>query len=152
MKILFLDIDGVILTLRTAVAHQFRGWSNAAPDEVLCKLLRQVCGKGVKLVISSTWRAQEEACKDKLKECRLLKHLHEDWRTIRVSANDGHCRPAEITEWLSRHPEVEDYLIADDASFKWTPEQNGRWLRCYGENGMMAREMLKLAKWAGLRS
>lgn len=146
MKVLFLDFDGVILTLRTCISCEFSGWSSAEPDPVLCRLIERACISGMKLVISSTWRDVEKQCKDKLKSAGLIEHLHEDWRTPQLA----NSRPAEIADWLSRHPEVLDYRIADDDHFEWTKEQESKWLRCHPYDGMMAREMRELAEWTGL--
>jgi hypothetical protein len=149
VKALFLDFDGVILTLRTLVASEFMGHSNAAPDPVVCELIRRVCATGVWLVISSSWRDSERLCKQKLAEGGLLVFLHEDWRT-------GDCgygqesRALEIADWLKRHPEVTDYRIADDDQFAWTSEQDARWLKCHPYDGMPAMAMKELAEWAGV--
>lgn len=148
MPILFLDFDGVILTLRTTLAHKKRGWSNAPPDPVLCSLIAHVCDAGARIVVCSAWRDIEQSCKAKLAEADLVKFLHADWCTPDAAGLDSlDARPFEIADWLKRHPEETDYLIADDDHFRWTAEQEQRWLRCCPENGMMADEMRRLADW-----
>lgn len=152
MKVIFLDFDGVILTLRTCVANELHGWSIAAPDPVLVNVLRRCCLEGVEIVVSSTWRTHEESCKMKLADCGLVIFLHHDWRTIEKHYGEANeSRPHEIGEWLSRHPEVTDYRILDDDSWKWTPEQAPRSLKCDAENGADARVMIALLEWAGAR-
>lgn len=153
MKIIFLDFDGVILTGRTMLARlPAKGFSAARPDPVLCDLLKHCCENGVKIVVSSTWREIGDKAKSKLFDADLEQFLHPDWRTISTE-----CRPAEIHEWLTRHPEVTDYRIIDDDDHHWDcsglpsiPDQRPHWLPCCSENGMQFHEMHALAEWAGL--
>lgn len=39
-------------------------------------------------------------------------HFHFDWRTKNIRSDER--RGGEVKEWLSRHPEVVDYVILDD--------------------------------------
>ena len=152
MKIIFLDFDGVILTLRTCIAHDQHGWSNAAPDPVLVNVLKRCCAQGVCIVVSSTWRTHQETCHAKLEEAGLLNFLHADWRTIENHFGGAvDSRPYEIAEWLSRHPEVKDYRILDDDSWNWTQEQAPHSLKCCPEDGASARVMKDLLEWAGAK-
>lgn len=152
MKIIFLDFDGVILTLRTCVAHDKRGWSNAAPDPVLVNVIKRCCNQGVRIVVSSTWRTHEASCHAKLEEAGLLNFLHADWRTIEFySPEAALSRAVEIKEWLARHPEVEDFRILDDDTWMWTDKQKERFLKCDAEDGASARVMMALLEWAGAK-
>lgn len=147
MKIIFLDFDGVILTGRTMLTHPERSFSRAAPDPVLCTLLKRICtATGFKIVVSSTWRTGGDRAKSKLFDVDLEEHLHEDWRTPDLNKGRAH----EITDWLSRHPEVTDYRIIDDDDYMWPPDQRQRWLQCSSDDGMLFNEMRELAIWAGL--
>jgi hypothetical protein len=149
-RVLFLDFDGVILTLRTTLAHG-RGWNRAQCDMVLVTAIRRVCETGVRIVVSSTWRTLGTMAMDKLRECGLADHVHEDWRTKELAAPELHGdRPLELREWLSRHPEVTDYRILDDDKFSWDADQLERWLVCDGEDGAPAKAIMALLKWAGV--
>lgn len=145
IRVLFLDFDGVILTLRTLLACEYYGHSQAAPDPMLCALLRRVCASGVQIVVSSSWRDAEKMCREKLTEAGLEEFLHSDWRT----GETGH-RPREIQAWLSAHPEVADYLILDDDDFGWEGEQSNRWIECSAYDGMSAIGMKLLEEWSGI--
>lgn len=145
---LFLDFDGVILHYRTLLASEHIGHSSAAPDPMLCALLRRTCQAGVVIVVSSSWRDAEAICKDKLSEGGLLEFLHEDWRTPYFTGQGSRSR--EISDWLARHPEVTDYRIADDDDFEWTDEQRAKWLECSPYDGMPAMTMKELAEWVGV--
>lgn len=152
MKIIFLDFDGVILTLRTCVAHDKPGWSQAQCDPVLVNVIRRCCNAGVRICVSSTWRETETTCKAKLEECGLINFLHADWRTPELRGKEATWdRRMEIEDWTNRHPEVEDYRILDDDTWAWTPHQNERFLKCCPEDGASARVLIALLEWAGAK-
>lgn len=128
MNIIFLDIDGVLNNSSTYDIFNsscdpvcFYHFMNAF-HEINNQL------KSLKIVISSTWRGMKfsdfelvikETRSEKLKE--LFPYLHSDWRTnhfseISTTPREKYCRGYEIQDWLSRHPEIENYLIIDDDS------------------------------------
>jgi hypothetical protein len=130
MNVIFLDIDGVMVTTRTFLArledrHGF--------DPIGAKIIARICEEfDVKIVISSTWRffsdlncakTEEERChynsdlRRNLEQYDLMNYIHPDWRTKDIYRHcDGKVRGDEIAEWLSRHPEVKKYAIIDDDS------------------------------------
>jgi hypothetical protein len=146
MRVIFLDFDGVILTMRCAIADG-RGHSGSAPDPLACAVIRRACEAGVRLVISSAWRSSKERVMEKLTQGGLEPFLLPGWRTRNNSEN----RPLVIAEWLEAHPEVFDYRILDDDPFDWTPDQRRRWLQCDPLNGFQWEEMAELLKWAGVQ-
>lgn len=114
-RVLFLDIDGVVLSgneLWSTGNHRY------LPPEKIA-LVKQVCDRtGAVIVVSSSWRNSDETE-------GLLRHaglcLHPDWRTPfnhgKVgSIYIGRRRGAEIQAWLDAHPEVGSYAIVDDDS------------------------------------
>lgn len=138
MKILFLDVDGVLNSFRTADAFNTgRGdgygtlafstdfrygqmeWSQRAfkLDPIAVILLRKIIeATGAKIVISSTWRLG--SCVDhfnKMFECY-------DWDTTNIIIDmTGHpqkIRGEDIRQWLSAnaHLNITDYVIVDDNS------------------------------------
>jgi hypothetical protein len=127
MNVIFLDIDGVLVTTRTFLA---RFEDRNAFDPVGCRIIHRICNHfKVKLVISSTWRfhsdlntvdvprAPDDHLRRNLEKEDLLRYLHDDWRTIDLHRfNNDKVRGDEIAEWLSRHPEVKKYAILDDDS------------------------------------
>ncbi|CAN5571403.1 hypothetical protein BH10PSE14_BH10PSE14_06130 [soil metagenome] len=123
MRILFLDIDGVLMCEEEyraggGVKNQFPG--KRAP------LILDVCRRaGAVIVVSSTWRHGNDT------RDLFISHgfpLHSDWRTPlneRTTAGGlllGELRGHEIKHWLDAHPEVESYAIIDDDS-DMLPEQ-----------------------------
>lgn len=147
--ILFLDYDGVILTMRMALA-QGTSWSRSTPDPAVTMILQRCCKAGCKIVVSSSWRDHESSAKSKLIEAGLIEYLHEDWKTKEKPAEPAGSRPKEIADWLKRHPEVTRYRILDDDEWKWTADQNAAWIKCHPYDGMNAMGMKSLLEWAGV--
>jgi len=122
-KIIFLDFDGVITTLK----------SNWHLDKEKMEMVKQICdATGAKIVISSSWRrytleqtieaitTQEtvyghnpfpvpEYIVDITSRMYAFKHGNKE-------THYGLCRGVEIEQWLSEHQDVTDYVILDDDS------------------------------------
>lgn len=144
MRVLFLDIDGVINSTRTAVA--FGGYPVklehvGAMDVVALSMLRRLCEVGeISVVLSSSWR--------------LGNHHHDVAaaldlpimdRTPSMPATRGH----EIARWLEQHPEVECYAIVDDDS-DMLAEQLPRFVHTNGHEGLSWRDFEKLCSLFGI--
>lgn len=114
MKVIFLDIDGVLCCARSCAA--LGGYPAAGNpvswgkfDEVAIKLLQDLIRKtGSIIVLSSSWR--NEANLDAL-QWRLSVRIED---VTRASATPTEYRGAQIHDWLIRHPGVEAYAILDD--------------------------------------
>ncbi len=105
MKVIFLDVDGVLNCEETFKHHTN---SIIGIDPFMGLLVnRIILATGAQVVLSSSWRGspENEAIVERAIGVKLLdrtKHLD-----IRV-------RGKEIEEWLLRHPEVTRYAILDD--------------------------------------
>lgn len=116
MKILFLDIDGVVCTLRSQFAYGERllmeSW-----DITCCQMIRRLCAaNGYQIVCSSTWRKHERT-RMYFAVYGLVDYLHEDWRTpLKVDYEQEQRRGTEIQAWLDNHKDTEAYIILDDDS------------------------------------
>lgn len=110
MKILFLDIDGVLISSRSMLALA----TYPAFDPVACRLIEAFCQRSkARIVICSAWREERnksdmEVIFDSMSIAKT--HLHEDWATPVIFGP----RAREIQDWLSRHPETSHYAILDD--------------------------------------
>lgn len=110
MKVLFLDIDGVLNRQKTkeklpTVFGDFTG----VDTELLNRFKNWHAGKDVKIVLSSSWRLDErydKAFTNKLKELGLT------W--ISETPNLGH-RGRDISSWLDQN-DVTHWAILDDTS------------------------------------
>jgi hypothetical protein len=107
MKILFLDIDGVLNCDRD---------SEVVSDAETCIFFRLnlrkidmirkiITDTDCKVVLSSSWRNFQGG-----------RETVEYWKIpiLDVTPTKHACRGAEIQEWLENHPEVTEYCIVDD--------------------------------------
>jgi hypothetical protein len=119
MKILFLDIDGVVLPGR---AYGIPGQTKPIVktfDPCSVALLNSICEQGgYKIVIHSSWLRYwipsdgEGGVKGHcIEEGVLAKHFHE---TEPECSGQIHWRYDRVIEWLDRHPEVTEFVILDD--------------------------------------
>ena len=113
MKVLFLDIDGVLNSQRSCVA--FNGYPHEVTetlhqfDIVALNLIRRVCAvTGCKVVLSSSWRYG--------KELKDFENLNLPMIDFTPRGTGYRIRGGEIKEWLEDHPEVTHYAIVDDNS------------------------------------
>lgn len=103
MKILFLDIDGVV---NSADSTNFKGslWPLDPYKAFLVGKIQDVTG--CEVVLSSSWRHHPEGIAEV--EKRIVPILD-------ITPNDEHgFRGAEVQAWLDKNPEVTKYAILDD--------------------------------------
>lgn len=110
MKVLFLDIDGVLNSTRSAIA--FDGYSSFHNfdkfDDVAVGLIRKICEEtNTKIILSSTWRLSKD-----WKKLKNLLNLPIIDRTPRKLSS---IRGEEISMWLNNFY-VDKYVIVDDDS------------------------------------
>ena len=123
MRVIFLDIDGVLNSSRTAVAYQQILQRDFDPVAVRM-LFRLVMTTQSNLVISSVWRMDPDyqttiwgcmrAAGWPVAFYPWLEHGHRETPIIDRTDTKGPMRGNEIDRWLDAHPEVEEYLIIDD--------------------------------------
>lgn len=112
MKILFLDIDGVMNNDELLSIH---GW-NAIGELQLDRLKHIVESTKAKIVLSSSWRLSDDT-KTLVQEALATKNLELIDATIEIRKKHSIVRRSEeILEWLTRHPEVVKFAILDDDS------------------------------------
>lgn len=116
MKIIFLDIDWVLIPLfrKEHWLKTMNGVIADIPKEVSDNLVRVLQDPSVWIVISSSWRHHWENCKELLQQIPLIRDGNSDyhlnyWRTVwdRVisktwSKTDG-GRSTEILMWLNEY-------------------------------------------------
>ncbi len=134
MKMIFLDIDGVLNSemYYRSVDRTIKNWNRFDPSvvDMITKLVEEF---SVKIVISSTWRfGAIKMLNDELIKSGLNKYLHIDWKTPQIYPSH---RGTEIKMWLDKHPEVKNYLILDD-DMNVLEEQVRHFVRTDLKNGM----------------
>lgn len=112
MKVLFLDVDGV---LNNDALLAKEGWT-AIGGVFLDRLKRIIENSNAKIVLSSTWRLTPEDF-NLVEEALATRDLKIFDATIEIKHPKPEClvnRSEEILEWLTRHSEVEKFAVLDD--------------------------------------
>ena len=147
--ILFLDIDGVLNSNRTAYAFGgFPSPSNIANtthrfDWVAVAMIHQLVAKGVEIVLSSTWRLQPP---DRL--AALTTALGFPLLDVTPYYPDA-IRGVEIQQWLDAHPQYTVWAIVDDDA-DMLPSQQGRLVQTSTSDGLRMHEYLALTRLLGV--
>lgn len=104
MKVLFLDVDGVLNTHNSMSLYSL--------SKTRVKRLAGIAKEtGCSIVVSSTWR------RDSVALFKLKRTLnYHDVRIHDVTPYLGTIRGKEIAEWLTNNPDVTIYAIVDDDS------------------------------------
>ncbi len=148
--VIFLDVDGVLVTARYGRLHPGRRCCRDARakhgyavfDPQCVSALNCLCGAtGAQLVISSTWRLF----------FRGISHLRHVLDEQGVDGEIIGVTPAldsveaergdEILQWLEHHP-VERYVILDDEDHFWPDSLRARWIQTDFERGLGTTEVL----------
>lgn len=121
MKVLFLDIDGVV-NKKDNYNPKFK--DNLYPIDAYCAFLvgRIQLQTGCEVVLSSSWRHHAEGVKNVSE--RVVKLLDKtgqvEWDGKKRNARGRYwpreLRGDEVKAWLDAHPEVTKYAILDDDS------------------------------------
>lgn len=145
MKIIFLDMDGVLCTHRAHYAQGGHGLMQVLDREGI-ELLNVLCEisdvEEVKYVLSSSWRGvySREWMETHLKKFGWTGQFHDDWATKRLHLHGP--RGMEVNEWLSRHSEVTKYVIFDDGT-DFLEEQKPFFIHTHVYDGISFRNFEK---------
>lgn len=111
MKVIFLDIDGVVCL------HKDKDWDNEEEifDADCCRKLQEiVSATGCKLVLSSSWRLFSESIRSMFRQFKPFGITRENFlgRTpLRGERGD------EVMAYLKKHPQIETFVAVDDEPF-----------------------------------
>ena len=123
MKILFLDIDGV---LNSREYDRRRDWNEQSNiDKTRLPLLKRIIeSTGAKIVLISSWRSHWNSDGALCDEAG--RYMNDLFAEYGLSVYDktpclaGARRKDEVAAWLSAHAgEVERFVILDDCAFGW---------------------------------
>lgn len=139
MKVIFLDIDGVLNSAMWAerIAKNRDVYKHIYIPEwqdinAINLLKNHICNHNIKLVISSSWRLStvEETKKD-FNRYNFIKQLNPYIIGVTPYKESRH-RGEEIKAYLEEHPEIENWVIIDDDT-DILPEQAYRfvWINNY---------------------
>lgn len=126
MKVIFLDIDGV---LNSVAYDRERTSAQGNIDETRLPLLRRLVeATGARIVLSTSWRRHWDRDPERrdwigreLSETFSLGGLEIFDKTPEIDPRE---RPSEVRAWLLAHPEVESYVILDDFFGGWEELSN----------------------------
>jgi hypothetical protein len=107
MKVIFLDVDGVLNDWDTPALSKYLWYKESCMKQL--QLL--VKNTGAKIVVSSTWKYSEELM------TKLKNVLEKYGLSVYDVTPDLSDKPPEIRAYLEVHPEVENYVILDDDDF-----------------------------------
>jgi len=111
MKVIFLDIDGVI----NLIPQGRDEFGSLFHPHLVENLKRLVEATGAKIVISSTWRLSGlSIMKEMWNKRELPGDVIDITSSLMQQRNTTLCRGEEIELWLNDHPEVTNYVILDD--------------------------------------
>jgi hypothetical protein len=136
MKILFLDIDGVLNSERTSLAfggypHDFSPHDLGKFDPVALALVRKLCDKtGAQVVLSTSWRI-----------CFTCDQVEGGLGIPVVGATpdlgSDYSRADEIAHWLAANPNVVEFAIVDDLPIDFAePDHQARFVQTNPDNGL----------------
>lgn len=124
MKIIFLDIDGV---LNSRIYDRKRNWNEQTDiDETRLPLLKSIVDQtGAKIVLSSTWRGHWDKSPEKCDGDGV--YINETFAKYGLEIFDktpdlgiSFDRPDEIRFWLNSQKEAaEKFVIIDDYRYGW---------------------------------
>ena len=127
MKILFLDVDGVLNCEYTFKKSRKDGEIMGLDPYMVLLVDRIVQATGCKVVLSSSWRYDEKSKEIVMKAVPFV--------DITPMSKGLHVRGWEIKAWLEAHPEVEKYAILDDNDDMLT-EQLPNFFKCAWNTGL----------------
>ena len=130
MKVIFLDIDGVLNYTQWYVSDRNPGNLNGEEGDIdpLCaERINNICQvTDAKIVLSSDWRISWPYCIDRLEKGGIKNGLIIDKTPEHMwaehSSEKYKSRGSEIDDWISQHPECNRYVILDDRT-DFTEEQ-----------------------------
>jgi len=164
MKVIFLDIDGVLNSERSFIGGNHRSkdpkyadmsyqerFAHCTIDQVACDLInRLLIDFDAWIVVSSSHRLHFKDGPNKVKELQEYMTslgIHGE-RVIGWTPSLNGPRGLEIHTWLEQHPEVEMYVIFDD-SIDMLEEQQDRFINTDMAVGVSAEDYRKATRLFG---
>jgi hypothetical protein len=154
-KLIFLDIDGVLNSVRNTTARK-RPWTDSLPhfvfeeqclDPVAVDLLRVLCDEtGATIVISSTWRHSRNH-QDFIDIFNV--YGWDNFPIIGMTPRLNTIRGLEIAAWLEEFVKqgnvIESYIILDDSS-DMLPSQMEHLVHTTLMNGLLLNDYINALK------
>ena len=144
MKVMFLDIDGVLNSqqYQARVDHEDAGIFDMLDPEKLELFQTLVKQTDANIVLSSSWR---ESFADMESLDSVARNFLSAFEKYRLSFYDmtpllsGH-RDEEIRQWLSEHTEIDTFVILDDENYGWK-ELEAHWVKTSYNTGLTDKDV-----------
>lgn len=153
MKIIFLDIDGVLNYNNWYVSKEYQAlqWDEDNEldiDPKCANRINKICAMegNTKIVITSDWRFSwygtiMRLTKGGINPDYILDKTPERiWITV---PGFDHSRGAEINDWLEAHPECTNYVIIDDRT-DFKDEQQSHFIHVNPHIGFTDEQMMEV--------
>lgn len=140
MKVLFLDVDGV-LNSRNSTNFKNNLWP---VDDYMCFLVGKIqLDTDCVIVVSSSWRHHPDGM-NKIRE--KFTNVIDKTPTTGLTQYADCPRGMEIQEWLDEHPQVTRYAILDDDS-DMLPSQKSSFFQTTFANGLTEEIAKAVTDW-----
>lgn len=140
MKVIFLDMDGVLNSdeyFDKIKGLDIKGIENDVDMEKVKLLKDAVKATGAKIVLTASARYSKSVQP-------LIELLKKHKMLLDLTPYINNKRGVEIKQWLSEHPETEDFVILDDEIFaSYDDELMKKLIKISNGNGMNFGEGLK---------
>lgn len=148
MKIIFLDVDGVLNSMTYIEQKEKEIEANLGyiDESTIKHLARIVEETGAKIVLSSSWRSMfDQNMHPAFDAAAELIRLLEKYNLALISKTEhiGSRRGDEVREWLNRHPNVSNFVILDDAPFPDWNELTKNWVKTSFTTGLTDEDATK---------
>lgn len=135
MKIIFLDVDGVLNSVQYYTDHEDDMEENPIDPECVRRVHEIVAATDARIVLTSSWRTEWSREAGQMGElCRKMVDLMAEYHMEiydKTGRDKNGERGQEIKDWLQQAPEkVESFVILDDSDFWWKKHGlDDRWVR-----------------------
>jgi hypothetical protein len=148
MKILFLDIDGVLNDHRKNPCNDYCG----ILPHCMAELNRVIEATGCEIVVSSSWRYLvhgRSMTMDGFRYLMLTHGLSSNRPILEITredrnVSDKHERGKQIADWLHGKPDVSVYAVVDDDNEIGIPEAGHPFVQTNGKIGLTEADANKL--------
>ena len=113
MKIIFLDVDGVLNSRNTT---RMTSWGSTFVEDALVQNLKHIIDEtGAGVVLSSNWRYDRNDPSLNMEFLELRDELARYGIYFYDFTPELHDRGKDIDQWVKEHPETTNFVILDDS-------------------------------------
>ena len=145
MKVLFLDLDGVLNTFTSRRRKGLSYYSDIIDEDKLRHIKEIVKKTECEIVLTSSWRKYWNNRGTQIDSAgkAIQNAFNSLGLTIysKTPVIENAYRNQEIVSWLKNNGMVEQYVILDDKDFQWSEDLRRHWVACSDETGFTATQI-----------